>query len=99
MAGSSIGARGRASVASAVSARTFGTDLVILDLGQGQYFALDEIGACLWHGLAGGRSPEEVALEVVRTHEVELARALHDMIDLANELVDRGLVVVEPSGT
>jgi len=70
---------------------------VILDLAGGQYFALDEIGARLWHGLAAGRSPEDVAREVVSTHEVSFDKALADMVDLANELAHRGLVMVDPS--
>jgi hypothetical protein len=79
--------------ASAVHARLFDEELVILDLAKGEYFALDQVGARLWSGLAAGRSVEDIAREIVDEYDVALERVVADLTALTDELVARGLMV------
>ena len=89
----SIGPQQRVRAAESVHARAFDDELVLLDLEGGQYFSLDGAGVLVWEGLSAGRSPEEVAADVAREYAVEPARALADLLDLANDMVKRGLLV------
>lgn len=35
---------------------SFGDDLVVLNLASGQYFGLNQSGACIWHAILRGQS-------------------------------------------
>ena len=87
-----ISSQGKAKVAPHVFAREFDEELVLLDLGRGEYFGLDELGARLWNGISEGRCPREVAKEVAGDYDVDFARLEADLTDLANELLMRGLL-------
>jgi hypothetical protein len=90
---------GRVRCADAVHARLFDEELVILDLAKGEYFALDKVGAHLWSGLEAGRTPEQIALEIVAEYDVTFDRALTELVALGDELVAHGLMVrTEPTG-
>ncbi|MBV9947652.1 MAG: PqqD family protein [Myxococcales bacterium] len=84
--------RTRLRPAGAVHARLFDEELVVLDLAQGEYFALDALGARLWLGLEAGRSVEEIARDLVAEYEVGLERLIADLTTLSDELVARGLM-------
>jgi hypothetical protein len=84
--------------AQSVHARLFDGELVILDLARGEYFALDPIGSRLWNGLEGGLTVEDVAKEIVVEYRVTVEQATADLRALADDLVARGLLVVESEG-
>jgi hypothetical protein len=88
-----LGPTGRVTIAAGVHARKLEGELVILDLAQGDYWALDEIGSRLWDGLTRGQSPTEVAEELRGRYAVEFATLLRDLIALADELVRRRLLI------
>ncbi len=88
----------RARIADSARAREFDGDLVIIDLAAGEYFALDSVGARLWHGLAEGRTPEDVAGEIASAYDVGLEQALRDLVELTGELAARGLIVIDERG-
>ncbi len=83
----------RAAVPETVHARQFDDEMILLDLGAGEYFSLDAVGALVWEGLAAGRSAEEVAGAVVQQFDVEFPRALEDVLDLGTELMSAGLLI------
>jgi hypothetical protein len=89
----SIGPDGRTKVPEHVHAREFDGELVVVDLERGEYFGLDPIGTRLWRGLEDGSTPAKVAQALVGEYEVEYGQLLNDLVGLANELVDRGLLV------
>jgi len=66
--------------------------LVILDLAKGDYFGIDEIGARLWRGLERGQSCEEIAGALIVDYDTDRERLLTDLLNLANELLVKGLV-------
>jgi hypothetical protein len=86
----------RVRVPSHVHARLFDGDLVILDLANGEYFALDPIGARMWEGLAAGQPIRAIAEGVVEQFDVGFDRALVDVRALVEQLVSRKLLVLEP---
>jgi hypothetical protein len=88
----SIGPAGHAAAADDVHYRQFDDELVLLDLTGGHYFALNAVGARMWHSLVAGKSPAEVAGELTRDYEVELEQLTRDCVALADELVERGLL-------
>jgi hypothetical protein len=80
-------------VPGAVRSRALDDGLVVLDLRTVEYFNLDPVGTLAWKGFAAGRSAEEVALEVAAAFQVSVEEALGDLLELAGELVARGLLV------
>jgi hypothetical protein len=81
--------------AAAVHTRLFDGELVILDLEKGDYYALDEIGTALWHGLAAGKTVEQIGDEITELYEVKREQVIADLVSLCDTLVARGLVVHE----
>ncbi len=86
----------RAEVPEHVFSREFGDELVLLDLDGGEYFALNEVGAALFRGLAGGRSVRETAHALEGAYEVEAAQLFQDLVALADALASRGLIRAIP---
>lgn len=96
MKNASVGLKQRLAVPPTVYARTFDEEIVLLDLGAGEYFSLDGVGSFAWAKFAAGQCVEEIATEVSTEFDVEFDRALGDLLRMANELVTSGLLV--PSG-
>ena len=88
-----IGSHGHAKAAPHVFVRVFDGELVLLDVARGDYFGLDALGARLWEGITNGRTPHEVAEEITRDYDVDYAQSAADMTRLADELVERGLLI------
>lgn len=84
-----------------VYARELDGELVLLDLGGGEYYGLDAIGARVWRALEegdGGVALAAVAAELVPDYDVAADVLLEDLLALAGELEARGLVVVADGG-
>jgi hypothetical protein len=75
-----------------VMSRLVGDETVLLDLESGIYFGLDGVGKKIWESLAGGESLGRVVTIIVDQYEVEEAQAQADVLEFANELVQRGLL-------
>ncbi|MBI1808595.1 MAG: PqqD family protein [Gemmatimonadetes bacterium] len=69
---------------------------VILSVKDGVYFGLDPVGARIWALLQERRTLDDVADAVAAEYEVDRARALADLLALAAELLDAGLIEVVP---
>ena len=81
-------------VSPSVYARAFGTELVLLDFGRGEYFGLDDVGAQIWRSLEAGSSLATIVDDVVATREVGREDALRDIVDLVTHMRDQGLVAL-----
>jgi hypothetical protein len=90
-----IGPDQRFRAAADVHTRAFDGETVLVDLRRGDYYGLNELGAKLWEGVVVGRSPREIAVAVGPELQVEPERLLADLVALARDLVDRGLLLVE----
>ena len=84
----------RFEVGESVHARRFDDELVVLDLAHGEYYALDEVGARVWEGFAGGDSLSGVFEGLLSTYDVDRERLQEDVASFAGELVDKGLMRV-----
>ena len=76
-----------------VMARLVGEEIVILDLASGTYFGLDPVGARIWELMGEGRTLAEICATMLEEYEVERAQLEEDVLRLAAELAERGLVV------
>ena len=83
----------RVGISNTSYSRRFDDEVVVLDLGQGVYYALDEVGAMLWERLEKGDSVGEAATAVAGAYEVTREKALSDAVRLVGELVEKGLIV------
>jgi Coenzyme PQQ synthesis protein D (PqqD) len=88
----SIGAQGRLQVSESVQCRQFDDELLLLDLGSGQYFSLNAVGARMWSALVAGKTPAEVAADMEPEYDVAAQVLLTDCMALADDLIERGLL-------
>jgi hypothetical protein len=74
-------------------ARTVGDETVILDLASGTYFGLDPVGARIWQLMGERKTRAEIFTTMLEEYEVEREQLEADVLRLATELAERGLVV------
>lgn len=92
-----IESKTRVAISPSVYMREFGDELVLLDFGKGEYYALDAIGAAIFRKLEGGALVGEVADAIVREYEVDRDVALADIAALVDQMKQQGLIdVFEP---
>ncbi|MEV7398555.1 PqqD family protein [Aeromicrobium sp. NPDC092404] len=77
-----------------VLVRSAGTETVLLDQASEEFFGLDGVGARLFELLSEPSTIDTVADVLVEEYDVERAVLASDLLGLASELVERGLVVV-----
>jgi coenzyme PQQ synthesis protein D (PqqD) len=68
-------------------------EAVLLDLGSGIYFGLNEVGTRIWQLLDQGCATEAVLSTIVGEFEVDRAEAEDGFRRLIDELRARGLVI------
>lgn len=73
---------------------SLGQEAVILQLTQGMYYGLDEVGARIWEMLKEPRSVREIRDSIVAEYDVAPETAARDLIGLLTELARRGLIEV-----
>jgi hypothetical protein len=88
---------GRTTVPSDVLWNEVEGELILLDLNTEKYFGLDETGATFWMALNRAPTIEEAYHELSATYQVEPEQLRADLKDLLQELVDRGLLEIQPS--
>lgn len=69
-------------------------EVILLDLGQGQYFSLDPVGCRMWKLLLGGITVGEAVEQLREVFEVDADRLRADLLELVATLHDRQLVTV-----
>jgi hypothetical protein len=72
-----------------------GEEVVILDLTSSSYLGLDDVGAAIWNLLAEPRAVTDLEAHLAAIYEVDSADLSRDLRQFLEELVDRGLVVVD----
>ena len=84
----------RLTTSNKVLSRVFDGDAVLLDLGSGTYFGLNEVGSRIWQSLEKGATVAELVAAVLAGFEVDEATARRDLDALLEDLSTRGLIVV-----
>ena len=76
-----------------------GSEIAILDLKNGAYYGLDEIGAAIWNMLEKPIRVGAVRDALLERYEVEPARGESDLLNLLAELHSHGLICTVPDRT
>jgi len=72
--------------------QTVGPEAVLLDLATDKYFSLDDVGTVMWKLLAEHGSVDAVVTHMLREYDVEEGVLRADVSELAEKLVDAGLM-------
>jgi hypothetical protein len=72
--------------------RILGDEAVILNLGTGVYFGLDDVGTRMWQLISEHGSTEKVVEALLAEYEVEEALLQTDLDKLVEDLMENGLV-------
>ena len=75
--------------------RQLGGEAVLLNLATGSYFGLNQVGTRIWTHVARGESLAAVLTVLVAEYEAPEERLRTDLLDIVEELVASGLLVVE----
>ena len=81
-------------VSDQVLCRELDGELVILDLKSEAYFGLDEVGARIWQLFTGDRSIQAVFEALIEEYDVEPETLRADLVELLEQLCDRGLITI-----
>lgn len=74
--------------------RDLGGESVLLHLGSGLYFGLDEVGTLIWTLLSEGRSLGEIQEHVLTRYDATAQQVEADLLRIVDELRDNGLLEV-----
>ena len=69
-------------------------EVIILDLGRGMYYGLDEVGALVWRSLQRPRTVAGLRDAVLAEYDVAPERCERDLHDLLADLAQAGLIEV-----
>jgi hypothetical protein len=78
------------------AAKVIDGEAVIINLSNGTYYSMDQVGGFIWSLVAEGRPFEEIVDSIVARYEVSGQRALEDVQRLLDELIAEKLVT--PAG-
>jgi hypothetical protein len=78
---------------------TLGNESVILELQAGTYFSASDVGMAVWNYLQQPRHVTDVIAHIVNKYEVSADQAEAEILTFLQNLVDKGLVIVEPGST
>lgn len=73
-----------------VACRQSGDELVVVLPEQGKYFVLNDTGAQVWRLADGQRTLADIVQSLVKDWGAEPDRAQIDVLNLAEQLVERG---------
>lgn len=78
-----------------VQGTTMDGETVLLDLSSGRYYTLNRLGSVIWEHCTGQSTITDIHAAICVRFEVAPERALDDLVDLANELIQEGLLQQE----
>ena len=82
-------------VASSSRWRKVGESIVVMDLTNSTYFAVEGSVAHVWPKLVEGTRLGDVASELASEYEVDVELVENDLVQLAGDLVQRGVLSVD----
>lgn len=69
-----------------------GSELILLNLDNGRYYGLDEIGRMIFEGLRDGEPEERIVADICTAYDVESVQVAADMDALVTHLESEGLI-------
>ena len=76
----------------AVTYQSVGDELILLNLENGRYYGLDEVGRLVFQALREGDSDQRIVDRICAEYEVGAARAAADLDALLTKLESEGLI-------
>ena len=73
--------------------REIDKECVLLDLGSGTYFGLNEVGTRIWNLLLDGRSEDDIVQTIAEEYDSDAGTIRADVRRLLSELESRKLIV------
>ncbi len=74
-----------------------GQETVILQLQNGQYYGLNEVGSRVWELIQQPRTTEEIETSLLEEFDVAQDRCREDLASLLQDMAAAGLVQISPS--
>ena len=74
--------------------QTVGEEAIIINLHTGSYYSLNDTGTLFWELIDGERTIADCARLVAQEYEVEVEVVETDLLELAAEFKDEGLILV-----
>jgi hypothetical protein len=74
---------------------TLGSEAVVLELQASNYFGMNDVGTAVWTFLQQPREVSDVIEHIVNNYEVSAEQAEVEILTFLQNLVDKGLVVVD----
>jgi hypothetical protein len=71
-----------------------GSEYVLLNLQDGTYYGLDEVGADIWTRLQTPVTIADICDAIVTEYDVDAERCRRDVLKLLHDLAKRGLVEI-----
>ena len=78
-----------------VQGTTMEGETVLLDLSTGRYFTLNRLGSVIWEHCTGHSKISDIHAVLCDRFDVTSSRALDDLVALANDLIQEGLLEQE----
>lgn len=69
-------------------------EVVILNMKNGVYYGLDQVGAQIWQWIQTPLMVHTVRERLLQTYDVDLDRCEHDLLGLLRQLADAELIEV-----
>ncbi len=85
---------GKVLIPAHVMSKIVGDEIMLLDLSNGTYFALDAIGADIWRLLERGMTLGATAAEIYADYDASLADIERDVVLLVDQLATKQLLEV-----
>jgi hypothetical protein len=70
-------------------------ETVLLDLSSGRYYTLNRVGSIIWEHCTGQDTISDIQAVLCDRFDVAPERALDDLVNLVNQLVQEGLLQQE----
>lgn len=71
-----------------------GDDAVILDLGSGVYYGLNEVGVDIWQWLQEPKTEEQVLNQLLTEYDAEHEQVYQDIQSILKEMLKVGLIKI-----
>ena len=71
-----------------------GDEAIVINLSTGAYYSLNDTGTIFWELIDGRRTIADCARQIAREYEVEASLVEDDLLELAAEFKQEGLVIV-----
>jgi hypothetical protein len=82
-----------------VTGGVFDDGAVMINLSNGFYYSMDNVGAFIWEQITAGNACDAIVTSLTRRYDVSAERAQADLDLLVAQLLDENLVVASDANT